>query len=278
MWWTTFSTPVITLKATGNIGIGNTAPAEKLDVLGNIKISGIYPYIDLYSSTWGAHTYLQTNILTNGGGGGDYLGLLLPAAKGFFVRIGTTNPFIINSAGSVGIGTTDPANVTLKIYKDTYPLFTLADNSGRVEIGLAQTNGDYAPWTLAHDAVLRKMGGSNSFCFNISNDNNDGNSYFKIGDNLNGAVLSVYNNAKVTVNGKLGIGTTLPNKKLEVNTAHAVNIDDEIRIGSYYLSNFYGLGLNYRINSIGTPSYHIVEYICCKWLAIQSDKMGLGQC
>jgi len=60
--------------------------------------------------------------------------------------------------------------------------------------------------------------------------------------------------------GNVGIGVASPTKKLEVNTAHAANIDDEIRLGSYYLNNFNGLGLNYRIDAAGTPSQHIVTY------------------
>jgi hypothetical protein len=67
-------------------------------------------------------------------------------------------------------------------------------------------------------------------------------------------------NGRLAANGRVGIGNTNPNKLLEVNTVHTQDINDEIRIGSYFSSNFYGLGLNYIINSAGTPSQHIVSY------------------
>jgi len=58
----------------------------------------------------------------------------------------------------------------------------------------------------------------------------------------------------------VGIGTTNPNKKLEVSIPHQWNVDDEIRIGSYFAGNFSGLGMNHRIDDDGTVSKHIVDY------------------
>jgi hypothetical protein len=72
---------------------------------------------------------------------------------------------------------------------------------------------------------------------------------------VNGAAGSIYYNG-----GNVGVGTSNPFKKLEVNTVHTFNIDDEIRIGSYYSNAFYGIGLNYRIDGAGTPSQYLVSY------------------
>jgi hypothetical protein len=64
----------------------------------------------------------------------------------------------------------------------------------------------------------------------------------------------------ITGNGYVGLGTVSPNKLLEVNTVHSSGVDNEIRIGSYYLSNFYGLSLNYMISAGGTPRGAIGAY------------------
>ena len=71
-------------------------------------------------------------------------------------------------------------------------------------------------------------------------------------------LLTAFNIA--TLNGNVGIGTLSPAKLLEINTVHTYNIDDEIRIGSYHNSNFYGLSLNYRIDGSGNPLKYLVEY------------------
>ncbi|MHB1316180.1 MAG: hypothetical protein ACYCX2_12015 [Christensenellales bacterium] len=50
------------------------------------------------------------------------------------------------------------------------------------------------------------------------------------------------------------------NGNLEKTTAHAANKDEEIRIGSYWQNNLIGIGFNYRINSVGGCSRHIVSH------------------
>ncbi|MBU2704154.1 hypothetical protein Ga0466249_005308 [Sporomusaceae bacterium BoRhaA] len=77
-----------------------------------------------------------------------------------------------------------------------------------------------------------------------------------------GASATVADQLVVAASGNVGIGTTTIPKKFQVNTAHTVNIDDDIRLGSYANvdHSFYGLGLNYRIDSSGAPSTYIVNY------------------
>lgn len=107
-----------------------------------------------------------------------------------------------DESGKVGIGTTSPSS-TLHVYKSLYPEIMLADNNGNFVIDLAQNNGEYATWAKPGDVVFKKHGISHNINFFMNNNNNDGNSYIKFGDAYNGAVLSVFNNAKVAVNGKL---------------------------------------------------------------------------
>ena len=119
---------------------------------------------------------------------------------------------IFPATGNVGIGTVDPGTSTLKVYKDVYPEIMLADSKSRIAIQLALNDGNHAPWAQSGDAVIRKYGSSHSLNFVLNNDNNDGRSYFKFGDNYNGAVLSIFNNAKVAINGNVEIGSTNPEK------------------------------------------------------------------
>ncbi|NJO91393.1 MAG: hypothetical protein HC831_22355 [Chloroflexia bacterium] len=79
--------------------------------------------------------------------------------------------------------------------------------------------------------------------------------------------------------GNVGIGTTTPNAKLEVGTTHAINQDDEMRIGSYYQSKFYGLGFNYKINQVGSVTKHLVSYEAGNRTTAMSfvgEKVGIG--
>jgi hypothetical protein len=81
------------------------------------------------------------------------------------------------------------------------------------------------------------------------------------------------------IGGNLGVGTLTPNSKIEVKSIHGYNQDDEIRIGSYYNNNFNGLGFNYRINSAGNPSKHLIEYTAgtrYDLMTFTNGRVGIG--
>lgn len=81
------------------------------------------------------------------------------------------------------------------------------------------------------------------------------------------------------IGGNLGVGTLTPNSKIEVKSIHGYNQDDEIRIGSYYNNNFNGLGFNYRINSVGNPSKHLIEYTAgtrYDLMTFTNGRVGIG--
>ena len=84
----------------GNVGIGTTNPTTKLEVVGDIKASGLY-----YNSTSGGELRLDNSY---GGGIGYYAD---QNGHNFYTwgSTGWANKMAITDAGKVGIGTTTPA-------------------------------------------------------------------------------------------------------------------------------------------------------------------------
>lgn len=103
------NTNEVVMDANGNIGIGTTNPAQKLDVEGRVSWSG-----GILPSETGAEGQIlkisSGEIVWSdetGGGGGNYSDGDAQAATGW-QRSGT-NVILFNSSDSVGIGTTSPS-------------------------------------------------------------------------------------------------------------------------------------------------------------------------
>lgn len=62
-------------------------------------------------------------------------------------------------------------------------------------------------------------------------------------------------------NGKVGIGTSLPDRMLDVYVPHQINTNEAIRIGSLNSTNYNGIGLNYRIDANSVPTNYLVSFI-----------------
>ena len=61
-------------------------------------------------------------------------------------------------------------------------------------------------------------------------------------------------------NGKVGIGTSNPQRRVEINSPEQANTNEVIRIGSSG-TTYNGIGLNYRTDANGVPSGHLVSYL-----------------
>jgi len=180
----TVSDAVFIKGTTGNVGIGTTSPASnyKLNVQGGIISKGTAPALELYETD----SSNQRWILGGYGGlfavrdvtGGTYPFQIEPAAPNDSIRI--------DSTGNVGIGTTSP-NTKLQVYDAL---------SSQIKI----TNG------LATPVDLQLFASSSSYAgIGTASDH-------KLAIRTNGT-------EKVTVlsNGNVGIGTTSPSEKLEVD-------------------------------------------------------------
>ena len=82
----------------GNVGIGTTAPTEKLEVAGNLELSASFKILSDSGSWWQRIRTVDSSTLTDD-------------AFNFEVRKGSgdyTNLMAIENSGNVGIGTTSP--------------------------------------------------------------------------------------------------------------------------------------------------------------------------
>ena len=190
------------LLVTGNVGIGTTAPAAKLDITNS---SADYTAIIRNTSAGGDYLKMIGDSgntvfeFGSGGTGGDgYINIYSDNSLKTLVNADGVSYF---NGGNVGIGTTSP-DAALNIYNGV-------------------TEGKY----LNVDALTGFAGiGSGSGAMITFNNNGDGNNVLIRTNNsarTDAAALAVWNqnNSRFIVlnNGNVGIGTTTPGFKLDVN-------------------------------------------------------------
>jgi hypothetical protein len=179
--------------------------------------------------------------------------------------------------GKVGIGTTSPtANLEIS---GSLPTFILRGTPSYLQIGVPSADGHFAPYALPGDVVFRAMSGVNGhsgIILNIPNIFADGRSSIRFGDDKNGGWFSLYNNKIVTIDGKVGIGTTSPTVPLEVNgavkassllltgnlTSHNIIASDYLQIGQETspFVNSYGKKLYFGISHENTDDMFMARF------------------
>ncbi|MDO8240703.1 MAG: hypothetical protein Q7T51_01855 [Candidatus Moranbacteria bacterium] len=227
-------TPVEGMRITSNgrIGMGVTVPAEKLDILGNIKLSSTYPALRFKPTAWTENADFQVGINDSFTLEGAYAGFYIPANKGFLVSRGTnSHNFIVNSTtGYVGIGTNSPVGELHVTSSDTVSAdrgITSSQHASSVHsalLNLRKSRGTIlSPSTLANGDYIGSVG-----FFGYGTAYTQRATIFAI---VNGTVVAdsvptdlvfrtgstvVAEQMRITSAGNIGIGTSNPTAKLDV--------------------------------------------------------------
>ena len=192
---------LMTIKSTGNVGIGTTSPSEKLEIssTGNtaVRIStdgdaGDIPMLQLYRSS-GA--YGQVHYEADGG---NNAGLHLTDFRNdtnshiIFNTQGDNERMRIEADGNVGIGTTSPSEKLGVIS---------SDNIGTTKIISAYSLSQSQSTSLGYNSIM------GSYSLNVAT--------------LTTQPITFSPNSseamRITSTGNVGIGTTSPSQALEVN-------------------------------------------------------------
>jgi hypothetical protein len=184
---TATGTPQVVVNSNGNVGINTTAPTERLEVNGSVRITGA-----ITSNTTGA-------VLSYEGSSGSLLGAWgANSSTSGFLRFylsnstGTTgNEYMRLTTTGLGIGTTSPS-AKLHVVGDgifsssSNTALTVSSSGGVALINLTTGAGN--------QAIYGGVGGSNVMDFYT-------NSAFKM---------------RLDVSGNLGLGTSTPNERLSL--------------------------------------------------------------
>ena len=221
---------VLSVTSTSNVGIGTTSPAYKLDVNGTVRFSDMLRMetsgpekIRLISNDTLGDNYMS--FYTNTGARTAYLGQGSTANNDFQLYLQTNNNFDIYtnaqhalrvaSNGSVGIGTTSPATI-LHIDDNASTGSGLKVTGGGGGSALAEfvrdvgaTGTSIKMHASANFPQMTMQSTGNTYSVGVDSSGN-----FKISDNA-----SIGTNDRVIINniGNVGIGTTGPAAKLDVN-------------------------------------------------------------
>jgi len=185
-------TELMTILASGNVGIGNTTPLAALDVAGGASLSGSLSY----SGSGTAHTI---NVLDNGtyniqrSAGGDP---------------GVTSSLFIGANGNVGIGDTAPTNA-VKVVGSLCVKNATGACSGNTSGTIYATNITVAQADYAENYISSQVLQPGDVVIPAS----DGNSaaVIKAPANYTGSILGVVSTAPgVSINGDLQTDSTHP--------------------------------------------------------------------
>ena len=175
----------LTILPTGNVGIGTTSPSDLFMVDGNARVTGILKVADgAYNSPSIAHRADEDT------------GIYFPANDNIAISTSAVERMRINSSGNVGIGTTNPS-MKLVVDGGGQSQFITTDNHQRLFITSSP----------GHQSILYLGDTDSNSQGRVAYDNNTDDMYFN---------TASVEKMRITSAGNVGIGTTSPGAKLEV--------------------------------------------------------------
>jgi len=260
------------IDGAGNVGIGNTAPKNKLSVKGSANVEiGQYTVSTPTTINYGAIGFNNTAALSTSNyalAGTNALTVLnAPTASGQIkFKINDVEKMSINSNGNVGIGVSGAATQKLDV-NGAISLGSTNVNSNNTKLFLKNPGtpwqGDPGGKTWAISSGANNVGESKFAIYNWTDHSNDFQSYFSISHD-----------------GKVGIGNNNPSSKLDIQVPHVSNQSDAIRIGSYTtqsnVAGSYGLGMRYALDGGGGPKGFLSVYSAPGAVQQQIDAMSFN--
>ena len=216
------------ITGTGNVGIGNTSPDEKLEVSGSSATD--YPSIKI-SNPGQTGRYMRIGMIDSvnhcieANGGSTYLTF----------KTNATEKMRIEAGGNVGIGTTSPSQ---KLHLQNGILLVNSNTPVSTGIWMPDTNGNPSlrivtdQSSVTNSSIVNAWGNSSNAGVMVGSTRNDGFAFqVRSGVTLTDGFANDTGNSRMVVlgNGNVGIGTTSPSAKLEVqNHATTTSIADII--------------------------------------------------
>jgi hypothetical protein len=195
----------------GNTGIGAQNPSAKLEVNGQVKITGGTPGTGkvLTSDAAGLASWVSPTVTWLKNGSNVYY-----------------------SPGNVGIGLNNPTAM-MEIYGnsvDSYPTLLLSEADGYSRVSFRTMSASAKHWVFAGHTNVTD--GDSQFHLNYNNGTTGKN------------IFSVYGNSNISFDGKVGIGTTAPGSLLQVhsNITYVNNVTPIIKISDNFKTWNIGLG------------------------------------
>lgn len=236
----------------GNFGIGTSAPSTRLEIngpfvsgKGTLYVKGVSDHGYIYVDTSLASTKEAGFNIAKGGV--TKWGMYVPANSNDLRFFDSTDRFTLQAGGNVGIGTTNPGSL-LHLYKNDTVI------SSRIILeNTASTN-----YTAADIRMRNAMSrGAGIYTYNATNGNWFwGNMYgatdkfginYKSGSEDDATASYAYNLFTVQSNGNVGIGTTAPKGRLQVNDRTLIGQLNTVAATYSFFSNnaYYSSGWKY---------------------------------
>ena len=204
--------PILNVKGNGNVGIGTTSPTSKLFIT-----AADGEMVDTY----------MVNILNQELTAGDNFGVQIRAGLNTSdVSLNVANKdgsslFRVRGDGNVGIGTTSPGN-KLSIQGSQATVYNSTDSGGQAFAGTTINNTNTAGNTNNFSQLLFTVGTNNNSVSRIVaiRSGSDASDLAFVGESAAGVAEYM----RIKSGGNVGIGTTSPTYKLEVDdSANASN-------------------------------------------------------